>query len=304
MKRFVLFICVLCLLTGCKAQQEPVTEQIWAMDTYMDLQIWGKDADAAMEQIADMITELEKNWSVSEPASFVNAPENITPEAKNLMEILQALSQYTHGAFDPTLGAVSRAWGFPDKNYRVPTQEELTRAMETRQWDMGGCLKGYAGRQAVLILERGGVDCALLSLGGNIQTYGTKPDKSPWQIGIQNPDGGDPVGVLSVEGTMAVVTSGDYQRYFEENGTRYHHILDPETGSPANSGLRSVTVVCTDGLKADVLSTALFVMGMEEATAFWRQDQGFDAVFITTDGKLYATEGVLLSGCEYEVIAK
>ena len=302
MKRMMILLCVLCLLCGCQKTQEPVSKQVWAMDTYMELKVWGADAEDALSQVEAMILELEQQWSVSKPSSFINAPENITPEAKNLMEILQALSEYTDGAYDPTLGAVSAAWGFPTKQYKVPTQQELTAAMENRKWDMGAALKGFAGRQAVMLLENARVDCGILSLGGNVQTFGTKPDGGPWQIGIQNPKGGDPVGIVSVTGTMAVVTSGDYQRYFEQDGVRYHHIIDPATGYPADSGLTSVTVICNDGLKADVLSTALFVMGVEKATEFWKLDKGFEAVFITTEGKLYATAGVDLTGCQYEVI--
>lgn len=296
MKRvfYVLLVCVLLLLCGCQAESR---ETVFAMDTVMDLQVWGADSQGAVAEVKSLILQLEKTWS----AQRLNQ-EKVGDSP--LLDSAQQLSVRTGGAFDPKLYSIMKLWGFTTKEYRVPADEEIAAAMREKQWDLGGAVKGYTGQKAAEKLQELGVDRAILNLGGNIQTYGNKPNGEPWSIGIQNPDGGDPVAAVLVNGTVSVVTSGDYQRYFEKDGVRYHHIIDPATGYPANSGLQSVTVICRDGLTADAISTALFVMGLEEGSDFWRESNDFEAVFLTKEGKLYATEGVAMSGCEYEVIAR
>jgi len=310
MKRTVCFFLALSmLLCGCSQEKAPAQRTVFSMDTVMDLTVWGRDGEKALSAIETLLTGLEQTWSVTREDSLLSQinqggdPE-IKPKDAFLLEQVEALSQRTDGAFDPKLSALSRAWGFYDGQYRIPSGEEIANAKARGQWDLGGVLKGYAGYLCTSLLAGMDVDRAMLVLGGNVQTFGEKADGSPWRIAIQNPDGGDSLGVISVSGTMAVVTSGDYQRYFEAEGTRYHHILDPETGYSADSGLRSVTVVCRDGMTADALSTALFVMGLEEGAAFWQDSDDFEAVFVTVDGTLYATEGVSLSGCQYEVISR
>lgn len=309
MKRLAALLLMIVVLSGCTAGDEPVREYVFCMDTVMDLTVWGNDAEAAAKDMTDLLYELERTWSATDKDSLISARnrgEDITDgEALALLDKVQALSQRTDGAFDPTLYAVTQAWGFPTGECHVPTGAELREALEQEVWDLGAAVKGYAGTRLAELLERYDVDRALLSLGGNIQTYGEKPNGEPWMVAIQNPDlSEDHLGVVSVTGTMAVVTSGDYQRYFEADGVRYHHILDPETGYPADSGLRSVTVICRDGLTADALSTALFVMGLEDGVELWRSSDDFEAVFVTAEGKIYATSGAVLSGCTYEVIER
>lgn len=301
MKRLILLLLVAAVVLCCVGCGTPEQTTLFCMDTVMELQLWGKDARKGLSVTAQVLEELESTWSVTDPDSLLNQG---VEQDHELLRQTAKLWERTGGAFDPRLGALSQAWGFYDEQYRVPTQQEITAALTQSRWDLGAALKGYAGDRCVAALEQLDVERAILNLGGNIQTYGEKADGSPWQVGIQNPDGGNYIGVLSVEGTMSIVTSGDYQRYFEEDGVRYHHILDPQTGHPADSGVRSVTVICRNGLTADALSTALFVLGLEEGTALWRASDDFEAVFILTDGSIHATEGAVLSGCVYEVIRR
>lgn len=305
MKRLICIVLMLALLTGCKSGEASSQETVFAMDTVMDLQVWGDDSQKALSAMKAELTALENTWSATKQDSLVgrlNAGENValSQEEQEVLQQAVELTARARGLFDPKLGGYIRAWGFYDKQYRIPGEEELEQI--PAQWDLGGMIKGYAGYRMTKILDTMEVDRAILNLGGNIQTYGEKPDGAPWQIAIQNPAGGT-LGTVSVRGTMAVVTSGDYQRYFEAGGKKYHHIIDPRSGYPAEAGLSSVTVICKDGTLADALSTAIFVMGMEKAVDHWRENRDFGMVLLTKDGTIYATADVTLTNCEYEVIA-
>lgn len=163
---------------------------------------------------------------------------------------------------------------------------------ENQQIDLGGIAKGYTGQKLTELFKSYDISSALVSLGGNIQAIGTKTDGSSWKVGIRDPKGGqqDYIGVLSVK-DEAVVTSGGYERYFEENGKTYIHIIDPRTGFPVEGDLLSVTIVSEDGTLADGMSTALYIMGYEKACQFWRQHQNeFNVILITQDGRIHVSD--------------
>ena len=162
---------------------------------------------------------------------------------------------------------------------------------EGMEIDLGSVAKGYAGQLVAQMLRDNGVQSALLDLGGNVQTVGSKPDGSPWKIGIKDPRGEEVMMVLYIK-DQAVVTSGGYERYFEQDGQTYWHIMDPFTGRPADNGLISVTIMGDEGVVCDGLSTALFVMGLEKAVDLWAQSGDFEAAFVLSSGEVCITEGL------------
>lgn len=204
----------------------------------------------------------------------------------------------TNGTLDISVYPIVRAWGFTTGSYKVPSEEELTSLLPLVDYtnvqydevtgevilpagmeiDLGSIAKGYAGQQAAELLREKGVTSALLNLGGNVQTIGSKPDGGAWQIAVKNPHNKEPMMVVSVR-DKAVVTSGGYERYFEQDGKTYWHIMDPKTGRPADSGLLAVTVIGEDGAMCDGLSTSLFVMGLEKAAALWAESSDFGSGF-------------------------
>lgn len=160
------------------------------------------------------------------------------------------------------------------------------------QLDLGAVAKGYISQKAAAAMKKAGVESAVINLGGNIQTLGENPDGSGnWEIGIQYLDTSDYFCTLQV-GESTLATSGAYQRKFEYNGTLYHHIIDPKTGRPAEGKTVSVTVLSNDGALADALSTAFFIMDIEKASEYYRENDGFEFVILAKDNRLYVTEGI------------
>lgn len=316
MKRSIplLFVLIL-LLTACS--QKPAQQQFFAMDTVMSITAYGKDAEDAVFSAVTRVNTLEQLLSRTQKSSDINllntnGTANISEDTANVLSLALEWNEKTHGAFDVTIAPVVAAWGFggADK-HRIPSQEELnelltlvdssalalngsTATLEkaNMEVDLGGIAKGYAAAQAEQILRDYGMNSALLDLGHNITVIGSKPDGSAWRIAVQDPaDSNSIVGVLSLQDCSAV-TSGGYQRYFEQGGQVYHHIIDPRTGYPADSGIVSATVVCPDPGLADLLSTAVFVLGVEDALTLWRTEGGFELVLVTDENTVIVTDGL------------
>lgn len=306
---------LLLTLPACGAQPARTARdrEVFAMDTVMELRVYDS-SDAVLDEMDAALAALSRELSAEDDNGGLYALNRAgggeNAAIADLVRRAAALSARTGGALDVSLHRASLAWGFPSKHYTIPTEADLTELaghcgmrlvacegdritlQNGAELDLGAIAKGYAADRCRAILERAGVS-GILSLGGNIQTVGKKPDGTDWTVAILDPDDpGSYLLTMTVTGTKSVVTSGDYQRFFERDGARYCHILNPETLSPARNGLRMVTIVADEGFLADGLSTALFVMGLERGIEFWRAGNDFEAIWLTEDGTVTVTEGL------------
>lgn len=310
-KRRLLSCVLTALLSGCGQQTEPHSATFFAMDTVMELAVYG--SESLLAEGEELILDIEQRLSVTDSSSEIaelnrNGKAAVTSETESLLEKALALCERTDGALDITVYPVVRAWGFTTGEYKVPEEIDLIDALALvdyrkvkldsgtaslspgMQIDLGSVAKGWAGDKVMEMFRQRGVESALLNLGGNVQALGSKPDGSSWRVGVRSPSGDGYAGAVEIS-DKAVITSGGYQRFFEENGNRYHHIIDPKTGWPASNGLLSVTVIGDSGIACDGLSTALFVMGPERALTFWETQGDFEAIFIMED-KVVITDGL------------
>ncbi len=321
------------VLTGCAGSSpelstggqdlktEAQTIDVFAMDTYMTLTAYGDEDHKALNAASDEISRIEKLVSATDENSEIfqintEGKGSVSEDTAQMIQSALDVNEMTAGTFDITVYPLVEAWGFPDDHYQVPGKKKINRLLKLvdsskvkldrekdltavtlekkgMKIDLGGIAKGYTSDRIMQVFQEQGVSQAVVSLGGNVQTIGRKPDGSLWKIGIEDPmDEGGYLGTLEVE-TAAVITSGNYQRYFEKDGKRYHHIIDPFTGYPAETGLNSVTVVSESGTLADGLSTALFTMGPEKAIVFWREhEEVFDMILCLEDGRILVSQGL------------
>ena len=274
-------------------------------------------ADRISEQSFQIISDLENKFSVTLSNSIIFRANNsgmidpLDPETAHLISNSLYYSQKTGGSFDITVYPAVKLWGFYNEEYHMADREKLREALPLvdysniillsnrvilsngAQIDLGGVLKGYAVDKVVQFLKSKNMRAGIVNAGGNLRIFGVKPDNALWKIGIRHPrKQGELYRSVELQTEVSISTSGDYERYFIINGTRYHHIINPKTGNPANNGLASVTVMDRSAEESDILSTALFVMGLEKGLAF-ANTNGIAAFFISErNDKLYETNSL------------
>jgi thiamine biosynthesis lipoprotein len=316
------------LLVACESAPPVVSRSELALGTLAELKVVAarEEAERALARAFAEIRSIEEATSVYSDSSDVAAlarragegvPVSVGAHTDRILADAVAIARETHGAFDPTVGPLNELWGFRDQPARPPA-EALARARElvSFRWlrrseedagrpawlleragmavDLGGIAKGYAADRAADILAEPTGSC-LVNLGGDLAIRGAHPARGFWTIGIQDPlDPSRILLTLSISGSVAVATSGDYQRFFEEDGVRYHHLLDPATGEPAR-GARSATVLAPTCAVADAWATAVFVMGPERGIAALEAEPRLEGMIVTDDGSgrlvLHETSG-------------
>ncbi|MEN6326188.1 MAG: FAD:protein FMN transferase [Syntrophomonas sp.] len=326
MRKFICTLLALSLsvfLAACnKSSLQPVKSEDFALGTIIDQEVYGANAQKASDEVSAMIKELDALWTINSPGGDINKLNNnagqgyveLKPETISILKEARKISDLSGGAaFDITVAPLVKVWGIGTEDSQVPADDLIkklvalvnykdVRVDETnnsaslsrkgQMIDLGGIAKGYIGDMAIEIYKKHGITSAFANLGGNVVALGKKPDGTLWKIGIQNPRGqnGETIGVVEVA-DKAVITSGDYQRYFIKDGKRYCHIIDPRTGYPINSGLISVTIIASSSADADGLAKAI-VLGLDKGMELVKNYGQAEAIFITNDKKIYVTPGL------------
>lgn len=321
---FTLLVIVVFVLssTACGSQKvDPISKQAFALDTICNITIYDKASTSILDKCYAKLKEIENKMSVDIPTSEVSTinkmagikPVKVSDDTYYVISSGKSFSDLTEGKFDITVGPLVKLWGINTPHARVPAPAEIKAVLPLINYknialnpkdksimlmkkgmalDLGGIAKGFAGDAVKKVLLDNGVKHAIIDLGGNVLTLGSKVDGSAWRIGVQNPvqTRGDYLGIVKVK-DKTVVTSGIYERFFEKNGKRYHHIMDTKTGYPVDNELASVSIVTDVSMNADALAKA-FTFGVKKGLAFIERQKNVEAIFVTRDNKVYITPGL------------
>ena len=318
------------ILTGCAIQPEKMhTRDLFALNTFLSFRVYGgANAEQALDSAVKRIHEIESLMSITiEDSDVVQInnnsgirPVKVHEDTFYVIKTALYYSALTEGRFDITIYPIARLWGIGTENARIPSIEEIQKKLPLVNYqnvvldeenmtvflekkgmgiDLGGIAKGFAADEAARIFKEAGIKHAIINMGGSITTIGSRPDGSTWRIGVRNPraqnDDLEHMAIIESKGT-SILSAGDYERYIvdvhTDTGVRYHHIFDPFTGYPADTGIIATTVVSHSAIQADALSTAMMVMGVEKGLSMIKGIEGVEGLIITDDKKVYVTQGL------------
>ena len=318
---FILIVLSTFLLSGCNKDPKPYIKNQFAMDTLIEITAYGDNAKSATEEtlsefkrIETLTNQFDENSQISQiNKSAGKAPVVVDKDVIEMIKIATERSQKLSGALDITIGPLTKLWSIGKNGDFIPRDDEIAELLnlvdyklividenkntvflpkENMSLDLGAVAKEYATLKMYNILKQRGIKSALINSGGNIRTLGLKPDGNPWRIGIQDPRDPDKIAAsITLSPWNMLETSGDYQRFFEKDGIRYSHILNPKTGKPANE-VMSVTVISNSENNNYMLATSLFVLGPEKGKELIKQFPGAEAVWITNKKEIITTDGL------------
>lgn len=299
------------------ANDTQTQKSMMLMDTLVDVRVDGRGSEELVPKVFEEMASLEQTLSrfvATSEVAKINEQSGewvrVSPQTLELVQLGVEMGHLSDGAFDITVGPLLDLWGFGTGDYAVPSEEELVLALEKIDYtqvevdsknssvripqgfimDLGGIAKGFIVDQGIQILRNAKVQRSIINAGGDIGVVGTRPDNQPWRVGVQDPSDPSEIRWILPLNNNSVVTSGDYQRFFTKDGQRYHHILNPKTGYPAQ-GLRSVTVVGPDTATSDALSTAIFVLGWDQGKALVTSLPDVEAVLVS-DAEVWISPGL------------
>ncbi|TVR63051.1 MAG: FAD:protein FMN transferase [Spirochaetaceae bacterium] len=320
-----LILAPIVITLGCSREPSRESRSASLLGTVVTITVYDAPRNV-FDAVFDRVREIEARMSINESnyddteILRVNraAGKHPVPVSDDTFQVIETAIEYgviTGGAFDVSIAPLILLWGIGTPRERLPAPDEVTSARSLVDFsrivldsdartvflpepgmgiDVGGIAKGYAVDEATRILSEAGVERGIVDFGGDIMTIGRRPDGRPWRVGVRNPEGtarGNILGVIESTGET-IVSSGPYERYFVKDGVQYHHIFDPETGYPTENNLTSVTVVSAVSETADALSTAAFVLGLEDGYRLIEQLPGTEGVFVTDGNRVYTTPGL------------
>jgi thiamine biosynthesis lipoprotein len=320
MKRLYMSILMIVFLSACAPlAQGEINRTDLVLGTVCTVRIIDGGSNKTTEEIFKRLKKIEDTMSANKDGTEIAAINEaagkraVAVSSDSYFVISKALdyARLTQGAFDPSIGPLVKLWNIGSDGARIPQPQEILDAraligyekvkldpvhktvslpVQGMKLDLGAIAKGYAADEISRILERHKVRAAVVDLGGNVLVFGKKKDSSPWRVGVQDPasDRGDYIGVVS-GGAMTVVTSGIYERFFIEDGVRYHHLLDAKTGYPADNSLISVSIIAHNSIDADALSTSAFVLGLEKGMKLVESLPEISAIFIDKSQNVYVS---------------